>query len=72
MTAKRDDLTDVPEGEDVGDISSGFGNPDAHPHVSDEKAEAMLAARPHPEARKVVDRPADNAGGDSGNGAKSW
>ena len=45
MTDKPEDLTGIPEGEDVGDISSGFGNPDAHHGVSDEKAEAMLAAR---------------------------
>lgn len=67
-TPDEDLVIEAPEGEDVGDIASGHGNPAAHHHVSDEKAEAMLAAR-EAQARTVADLPGDAPGG---SGASSW
>lgn len=78
-TEPRDDVP-TPEGEEVGDISSGHGNP-TPARISDEKAEQMLTHEQvsdtvEDEAVKVVERPADSAGpttgGHGGSGASSW
>lgn len=79
MTTEPRDDTATPEGESVGDISSGHGNP-TPARVSDEKAEQMLADERAGDpveaaAPKIVERPADSAGpttGGHGGGASSW
>lgn len=57
--SSEDLVTDAPEGEEVGDISSGHGNPAAPAHISDEKAEQLLTHRQQHEAPE-------------GKGAGSW
>ena len=52
--------TQVPDGEDVGDISSGHGNPDPTPHISDTRAEDMLN-REHARSADHPDADAANA-----------